>query len=159
VRVLLYVVGVAALVAGVAGVVLPVLPGALLLVAGTVVIAWADHFQRVTGWTVALAVILGAAIWAVDLLASALGTRWSGASRWAMVGAAVGLLAGLAFGFPGVLLGPAVGALVFEYARNPELKRAARAGVGAFLGFVLGSAVKIALAFVLVGAVVLDFLF
>jgi uncharacterized protein YqgC (DUF456 family) len=156
VRIVLYVLGAAGLVAGLAGVVLPVLPGSLLLVAGTVAIAWADGFQRVGGWTVALAAVLAVLIWAVDLAASALGARWSGASRWAVVGAGVGLLAGLAFGIPGVILGPAIGALAFEYARNPELKRAARAGVGAFLGFVLGSVVKITLAFVLLGAVVLD---
>ena len=155
-RILLYVLGAAGLVAGLAGVVLPVLPGSLLLVAGTVAIAWADGFQRVGGWTVALAAVLAVLIWAGDLAASALGARWSGASRWAVVGAGVGLLAGLAFGIPGVVLGPAIGALAFEYARNPELKRAARAGVGAFLGFVLGSVVKITLAFVLLGAVVLD---
>lgn len=158
-QVLLYVVGAAALVAGIAGVVLPVLPGSLLLVAGAVAVAWAEDFQRVTGWTVALAVVLGLVIWAVDLAAGALGTRWSGASRWAAVGAGVGVLVGLAFGLPGVILGPAIGALVFEYARNPEVKRAAQAGAGAFLGFVLGSAVKITLAFVLVGAVVLDLIF
>jgi uncharacterized protein YqgC (DUF456 family) len=49
------------------------------------------------------------------------------------------------------VLGPAVGALAFEYARDPNFERALKAGVGAFVGFVLGSVVKVALSFVLVG--------
>lgn len=150
-EILLYVLGAAALVAGVAGVVLPVLPGSLLLVAGAVLIAWAGDFTRVGWGTVIAAAALSLAIWAVDGLASLLGARAFGASRWAVAGAGVGLLVGLFLGVPGIVLGPAVGAVVFEYARNPDMKRALHAGVGAFLGFVLGSVVKIALAFVVVG--------
>lgn len=157
-QVLLYALGAAALLAGLAGVVLPVLPGSLLLVLGTVAVGWAEGFRRVGGLTVALAVVLGLAIWAVDLAAGALGARWAGASRWAGLGAAVGVVVGLFFGLPGVILGPAIGALAFEYARNPELPRAARAGVGALLGFVLGSAAKLTLAAILVGVVLFDLL-
>jgi uncharacterized protein len=75
------------------------------------------------------------------------------------VGAGIGLLVGLFLGLPGILLGPIVGAVAFEYARNPDMKRAAKAGAGAFVGFVLGSAVKVALAFVTVGAVALAVIF
>jgi uncharacterized protein YqgC (DUF456 family) len=52
-----------------------------------------------------------------------------------------------------------VGALAFEYARDPNFEKALRAGVGVFLGFVLGSAVKVALAFILVGVLLLDLVF
>jgi ATP phosphoribosyltransferase regulatory subunit HisZ len=64
-------------------------------------------------------------------------------------------LVGMFLGLPGIVLGPAVGAIALEYARNPNFERALKAGVGAFLGFVLGSAVKVSLAFVLVGVLVL----
>jgi uncharacterized protein len=64
------------------------------------------------------------------------------------------VLVGLLFGLPGIVLGPALGALAFEYWKNPDLGRAARSGVGALVGFALGSAVKVALAFALVGLVV-----
>jgi uncharacterized protein YqgC (DUF456 family) len=62
---------------------------------------------------------------------------------------------GLFLGPLGIIFGPAVGAIAFEYAKNPDFGRAARAGVGAFLGFVLGSAVKVALSFVIVGVIAL----
>jgi uncharacterized protein YqgC (DUF456 family) len=150
-EILLYVLGAVALLLGLAGVVLPALPGSALLVAGALLVGWADGFTRVSGWTVAVCAVLGAAIWAVDLAAGVLGAKAFGASRWAVIGSGVGLLVGLFLGLPGIVLGPAVGALAFEYARDPNFERALKAGVGAFVGFVLGSVVKVALSFVLVG--------
>ncbi len=158
-EILLYVLGAAALLAGIAGVVLPAIPGSALLVAGAVLVGWADGFTRVSGWTVAACAVLGALIWAVDLAAGALGARAFGASKWAVLGSGVGLLVGLFLGVPGILLGPPVGALAFEYARDPNFERALRAGAGAFVGFVLGSAVKVALAFVLVGVLAVALIF
>lgn len=154
-EILLYVLGAAALVAGVAGLVLPALPGAVLLVAGAALIGWAEGFTRVSGWTVAACAAIGVAIWVVDVAAGLLGAKAFGASRWAVIGAGLGLLVGMFLGLPGIVLGPAVGAIVLEYARDPSFERALKAGAGAFLGFVLGSAVKVALAFVLIGVLAL----
>ncbi|HEY6097815.1 MAG TPA: DUF456 domain-containing protein, partial [Anaeromyxobacter sp.] len=153
-EILLYVLGTAALLVGLAGVVLPAIPGSVFLVLGAVLVAWAEDFTRVSGWTVAVCALIGAAIWVTDVLAGVLGAKAFGASRWAVLGAGIGLLVGMFLGLPGIVLGPAVGAIVLEYARDPNFERAMKAGVGAFLGFVLGTAVKVSLAFVLVGVVV-----
>lgn len=150
----LYVAGFAVVLAGIAGLVLPVLPGAVLILAGSVLVAWAEGFTRV-GWGSLTAIgVLCVAIWVVDLLAAALGAKAFGASGWSIAGAGVGLVVGLFLGLPGILLGPPLGAIAFEYARNPNFGRALRAGVGAFVGFVLGSAAKVALAFVALGVLV-----
>jgi uncharacterized protein YqgC (DUF456 family) len=154
VEIVLYMLGVAAMLIGIAGVVLPALPGSLLIMIGVVLVAWAEGFTRVGWGTVAVVTVLCVGIWVVDLAAATLGARMFGASRWAVVGAAVGLLVGMFLGLPGLVLGPVLGAMAFELVRNPDVKRAARAGVGAFLGFVLGSVVKVALAFTAVGIVV-----
>ncbi len=151
---LAYVLGFAALAVGIVGVVLPVLPGSVLLVVGAVLIAWADGFTRVGWGTVILSALIGALIWGVDLAAAALGARVAKASKWAVIGAGVGLLVGLFLGLPGIILGPAVGAIAFEYLHDPDTRRALRAGTGAFIGFLLGSVVKIALAMVVVGVIV-----
>lgn len=156
VEVLLYAAGVLALLAGIAGVVLPAVPGSVLLAAGAFLVGWADGFHRVSRLAVGACVALAALIWAVDLAAAVLGARAFGASRWAVLGAGLGLLVGISFGLPGIVLGPAAGALALEYARDPRFGKALRAGAGAFLGFVLGTAVKVALAFVLVGVLLLD---
>jgi uncharacterized protein YqgC (DUF456 family) len=153
-EILLYALGALLVVVGIAGLLLPALPGAPLLAAGAVLVAWAEGFTRVGWGTVAVAVVLSIVIWVVDFAAAALGAKAFGASKWSVVGASVGLLVGLFLGPVGIVLGPVAGAIVFEYARNPDFGRAAKAGVGAFLGFVLGSAVKVALAFVVVGVLV-----
>jgi uncharacterized protein len=138
---------------GLAGLVLPAVPGSALIVAGAMAVAWAEDFTRVGWGTLTLTIVLGVLVWAVDFAASVLGAKAFGASRWAVVGASVGVVVGLFLGPIGILLGPAIGAIAFEYARNPDFQRAAKAGVGAFLGFVLGSAVKLALGFAMVGLV------
>jgi uncharacterized protein YqgC (DUF456 family) len=157
-EIVLYVLGALSLVAGIAGLVLPVIPGAALLVAGVALLAWAGHLA-VLGWgTIVFAVVVALLITAVDFGASVLGARAFGASRWALVGSALGLVVGLFLGLPGIVLGPVVGAVVLEYARNPDFARAAKAGAGTFVGFLAGSVLKVSLGFLLVGVVILRLL-
>jgi hypothetical protein len=150
----LYLAGIALVGLGIAGLVVPALPGALFLLLGVVVIAWAEGFERI-GWpTIVIAAILAVLMTIVDWVASLLGARKMGASAWGLAGATIGLVVGLFFGLPGILLGPPVGAFALEFAKDPEFKRAARAGAGVALGFLLGTAGKLALAAVLVGVLV-----
>lgn len=131
--------------AGIAGTVLPGLPGAILVLAGLGLAAWIDGFQRV-GWpTLALLAGLTALTYAVDLLAAAAGARRFGASRWAVAGALAGALAGLPFGVAGLLVGPFAGACAAELLVRRDLRRAGRAGLGAWLGLLLGTAARLAL--------------
>jgi len=154
-EILLYLLGAAALAAGLAGLVLPVLPGALLLYGGVWLVAWAGHFERI-GWPTLLATgLLAAAIWAADLAASALGAKVSGASRWAVIGAAVGLVVGLFLGPFGIVLGPVVGAALFEFWRDPDLEKALKVGGGTLIGFLVGSVVKVVLGFLLLGVLLI----
>jgi len=152
---LLYAAGALAMAAGLAGLVLPALPGAPLMLVGVLLVAWAGHFATVGWGTIAGAVVLTGMMIAVDWAAGALGARAFGASRWAMLGAAVGAVLGLFFGLPGILLGPVAGGIAFQYWKDPDFERALRAGAGVFVGFVVGSALKVALGFALVGLVVL----
>jgi uncharacterized protein YqgC (DUF456 family) len=150
----LYVAGVSAIAAGVAGTLLPVLPGAPLLAGGAVLVAWAGEFQRI-GWPSLVAVgVLAVLTIVVDWVATILGARAFGASRWAFYGATIGLLAGLFLGLPGVLLGPIVGAVALEWLKNADLVRAWNAGIGVAVGMLVGGAVKVALALAAVGVLV-----
>jgi uncharacterized protein YqgC (DUF456 family) len=136
---------------GLAGIVLPALPGTILILAGIFVGAWIDHYTRV-GW-VALAVITALAIlaWVTDYLAAVLGARRVGASRLAIAGAAIGTIAGIFMGFVGVFFMPLVGAAVGEYISRREHGAAVRVGVATWIGLMLGMLAKFVLAFIMIG--------
>lgn len=141
---------------GFAGLILPAVPGIPLVFAGLVLLAWAENFAYV-GWvTLTILGVLAMLSYGVDLLAAALGAKKFGASPRAVTGAALGALAGLFFGLPGIVLGPFVGAVIGEFSRRASLNAAAQAGVGATLGLLFGVLLKIALAFTMLGVYVLD---
>lgn len=136
---------------GLAGTVLPALPGAPLVFAGLLLAAWADGFAHVGARTLAVLAALAVASLGVDVAATALGARRAGASPRALAGAALGTLVGLFFGIPGLLLGPFLGAALGEWTAHRELGRAGRVGLATWLGLLLGSAARLALAFTMVG--------
>lgn len=138
-------------VAGIAGTVLPALPGVPLVFVGLLVAAWSDGFQRVGPWTLALLALLVVVSLALDFAGAALGLKRTGASRWALAGAVVGLFAGFALGLVGLLIGPFLGAVGAEYLARRDWKQAGRAGVGAWIGLVLATALRLAVAFAMVG--------
>jgi len=148
--VVLWVVGVLLVIVGIAGIIFPALPGHVLIFAGLLVAARADHFTRVGPWTLTLIGVIGALSYTVDFGAAALGAKRVGASPRAVVGAGLGTLLGIPFGLLGVLIGPLAGALIGELTVNRQLGRAAGVGVAAWIGFLIGTAVKIGLAFVMI---------
>jgi uncharacterized protein YqgC (DUF456 family) len=149
--ILLWILAALLVVAGVAGLVLPALPGAPVLFAGLVVAAWAEDFAYVGTGTIVLLAVLAALTYAADFVAGAFGAKRFGASPRAVTGALVGGIVGLFFGIPGVLFGPFVGAVIGELSVRRDLNSATRAGIGASLGLVLAAAAKIALAFTMLG--------
>jgi uncharacterized protein YqgC (DUF456 family) len=149
--VLLLAVGVLLILAGFAGLLLPAIPGAPLIFAGSLAIAWSEGFARIGWLPLTLIALLGAAGMVLDHAAALLGARTAGASKWGVAGAVVGLLVGLPFGLPGVVLGPAFGATAFEYYKDPDVRRAATAGVGVMVGFLVGTALKYATAVAMLG--------
>ena len=151
--------GIVLVAAGLAGLILPALPGMPLVFAGAVAIAAADGFTRVGYVSLAVLAVLAAAGMVLDHLAGVLGARRFGASRWGIIGSLAGLVAGLPFGLVGIVFGPALGALALEFARDRELRRAARAGTGVLVGFVLGTIGKYAIASVMIGLLALAYFF
>jgi uncharacterized protein YqgC (DUF456 family) len=149
--ILLWILAALLMIAGIAGLVLPALPGAPLLFAGLVVAAWAEDFAYVGTGTIVLLAVLAALTYAADFVAGAFGAKRFGASPRAVTGALIGGIVGLFFGIPGVLLGPFVGAAIAELSLRRDVSAATRAGIGASLGLVLAAAAKIALAFTMLG--------
>jgi uncharacterized protein len=146
----LFVLAVVLVIVGLVGTVLPALPGAMLIVAGLVVAAWADGFARVGVWTLVVIGAIGAASYLVDFAAAALGAKKFGASPRAMIGAGLGTLAGLFLGPVGIIFGPFVGAIIGELTVHRDIARVGKAGLAAWIGFLLGMAVKVGIAFLMI---------
>ena len=149
--VVLWAVAVILVVAGIVGIVLPALPGTILIFAGLLVAAWADDFMRVGPLMLSIIAIIGVATYGVDFVATALGAKHLGASKRAMAGAALGTVLGLFLGLPGIIVGPFLGAIAGELTVHRDWKRVGKAGLAAWVGFVIGTAVKVALAFLMIG--------
>jgi uncharacterized protein YqgC (DUF456 family) len=139
---------------GALGIVLPILPGAPLIFLGALLAAWAEDFAYIGLWSLLGLGLLAASAVAVDFIAGAFGVKRFGASRRAVTGATLGAILGLFFGIVGVLVGPFIGAVIGELSVRRNLAAAGRAGVGAALGLALGTAAKIAIAFAMIGVIV-----
>ena len=138
-------------IAGMAGLLFPVLPGAPLLYAGLFAAAWAENFAYAGVKTLTALGIMAVLMYVLDFLASAFGAKHFGASRLAVIGATLGAIIGIFFGIPGILLGPFAGAVLGELVNRPDLRAAGMAGVGATVGLALGIAAKLSLAFAMLG--------
>jgi hypothetical protein len=151
VTILLWLLVVALVLVGLAGAVLPALPGVPLVFAGLWLAAWIDGYARVGGWTLGVLAVLTLLAMAVDLIATALGAKKVGASRQAIAGAALGTLVGIFFGLPGLLLGPFIGAVAGEMSVRGGLGQAMNVGVATWIGLLFGTLAKLALSLAMVG--------
>lgn len=136
---------------GLAGIVLPALPGTVLVLAGIVVGAWIDDFTRVGWFTIAIVTVLAVLAWVLDYVAALLGAKRAGASRQAVIGAALGTVAGIFMGMIGVFFMPLVGAAIGELIARKDHNRAVKVGVATWLGLMAGMLAKVVLAFMMVG--------
>jgi len=136
---------------GLVGSVIPGVPGTPLVLVAAIAHRLYFGAASANNWVLGGLVALTLLSLAFDYLASMLGAKKLGATWKGILGAIVGGLVGLFFGFPGIILGPFVGALLFEMAAGREFKPAARAGFGALLGLLAGAAGKVAICIAMIG--------
>jgi uncharacterized protein YqgC (DUF456 family) len=131
------------MIVGIAGCLLPVLPGPPLTYLGLVVL----HFTKFGPVSTNLFIILGVVaivVTVIDYIVPIWGTRQFGGSKYGMRGAAVGLVIGLFLGPFGIIAGPFIGAVVGELLFKDDIKYALKAGFGSLLGFLTGVGLKLA---------------
>ena len=163
-QILFYVLAAALILLGLIGVVLPALPGLPLVYAGMLLAAWADGFERIGVWTLVALGVLTVLSLAVDLAATAMGAKRVGASRLALVGAAIGTVVGLFFSLVGVFVAPFIGAVIGELIHRRKLAKAdighaTKVGLGTWLGILFGVVLKLALAFAMIGLFLIAWFF
>lgn len=138
--------------AGLIGSVLPMLPGSPLILLGTFIYAWYTGFTIIT-WGVLLvlfALVLLSQI--VEYLATVIGAKKYGASRWGVAGAVAGGFIGFfAGGIFGIIAGPFVGALAGELLYGRTIGTSMKIGFGTFVGFIGGAIGKFIIALSMVG--------
>jgi uncharacterized protein YqgC (DUF456 family) len=139
------------IIGGLAGSILPALPGIPMVFGGIWLAAAVDNYRHLGLWWLLIIGALGAAGVIIDFVASALGARRVGASKRALWGASIGTVVGMFFGIPGLLFGPFIGALAGELSSGNSVLRSAHVGVGTWIGLLVGTLVKLVLSFVMVG--------
>ncbi len=142
---------------GLAGTVLPALPGVPLIFGGLLLIAYQDSFNKVGVVTIVILGILAAIAFAVDYVAAIYGAKRVGASKLAIIGAAVGTISGIFLGFVGLIFGPFVGAAIGEFLTRQDALQAGKVGLATWLGIVIGVAVKLGIAFLMVGIFIVSY--
>jgi uncharacterized protein YqgC (DUF456 family) len=155
----LYILAAALIIGGVAGAILPVLPGVPMIFGGIWLAAAVDDYQHLGwGWLVVIGAIAVLGV-AVDFIAGSLGAKKIGASPRALWGAGIGTTIGMFFGLPGLLIGPFAGAVIGELWSGKSILRSAHVGVSTWFGMLLGVVAKVVLSFLMIGLAGLALLF
>jgi len=147
----LWVVAVLLVIVGAVGTVLPALPGVPMIFAGVLLAAWAEDFQRIGGWTLGVLAVLALVGLVVDYVAASMSAQRAGASRQGIIGAAIGTVVGIFTGLLGLVFMPLVGAAIGEFIAHRDALRAGKVGVATWIGLLVATAIKIAVAFTMIG--------
>ena len=136
---------------GVAGVIVPLLPGTTLILVAAII-----HKLILPSDLSWMAIGFIALFWALSIVADIggviLGTKWFGGSKWGMAGASGGAFIGVFFSLPALLLGTIFGAIAAEKLLAKKTDRQAlKAGLGAATGFVISTMARLACAAVMIG--------
>ena len=155
----LYLLAAVLIVGGVAGAILPVLPGIPMIFGGIWLAAAVDEYRHLGwGWLLAIGIV-GALGIAVDFVSASLGAKRIGASPRALWGAGAGTVVGMFFGIPGLLIGPFAGAVIGELWSGNSMLRSAHVGVGTWIGMLVGILAKVVISFLMIGMAGLALLF
>ncbi|MDE2053301.1 MAG: DUF456 family protein [Xanthomonadaceae bacterium] len=149
--ILWYVIAGVLIVAGLVGAILPNLPGIPVMFGGMLLAAWVGHFAKIPMWVIVFLGVLAAFSIVFDFFAGAYGAKKFGASKAAVWGAFIGTIVGLFFSIPGIILGPFIGAVIGQLASGSAIEHATRVGFGTWIGLLIGTAIKLAVAFMMLG--------
>jgi len=129
---------------GLAGVFLPVLPGVPLVFAGTLIYAWSTGFQVITVGNLIFFAVLTVIAVTVDYAGGLITARKYGSSKYGLIGGVLGGALGLILlGIPGLIAGQLTGVILGELYLGKQLKESFTSGFAMFVGYILGSTVKI----------------
>ena len=135
---------------GLLGTILPLVPGAIIILAAAIVHQLMLPGKSLGWWNIAGLVVLTLLSYALEFGSGYFGAKRFGATRWGTFGAVIGTIVGLFFGFPGLLIGPLLGAVAGELIAGKRLVSAGRAGWGTVLGNLAGIVAKLVIALAMI---------
>ncbi len=139
---LLLTLGIALIIIGLIGCIVPVLPGPPISFLALLALEYSKWgpFNSDLLWTFGFIAI---AVTVLDYIVPIWGTKKFGGSRAGIWGAAIGLVIGLFFGILGIVLGPFIGAFLGELTQNTQSDKALKAAFGSFIGLLMGVVLKL----------------
>ncbi|MEZ5357292.1 MAG: DUF456 domain-containing protein [Candidatus Zixiibacteriota bacterium] len=138
---------------GLIGTVVPVIPGAPVIFVAAVIYALIEGFESINGSTIGLLAVMTGVAMILDWAALIIGVKRMGGTYFGVLGAFIGLIIGIVFfaTIASLIIGPLIGAILFEMLIGKTSREALRAGIGSFIGFLLGGALKFAIAAAMIG--------
>ena len=137
-------IGIVCVLLGIAGCILPIIPGPPIAYISLLLLQITEKDQRpFTRETLILWAIVTVIVTILDYIVPVWGTKKFGGSKYGTWGSTIGLLGGLFFAPPGIILGPFIGAFGGELLGGKNTREAFRAGLGSFIGFLTGVLLKL----------------
>jgi uncharacterized protein len=136
---------------GLIGTMLPIVPGTVIILAAALIHQIMLGTEKSLGWwNIAALVLLTLLSYALEFAGGYFGAKRFGATKWGAFGAMCGAIVGLFFHFPGLIVGPIMGAIAGELVAGKRLVSAGRAGWGTLLGNLAGMLGKLTIGLVMV---------
>lgn len=160
-NVVLIIVAILLVLIGLVGSIVPGIAGPPFSFLGLLVLSFVKGIEYSTGFLVVMGVV-AAIVFALDYVVPAWGTKKLGGTQAGVRGSTIGLILGLLvtfmfpIGFIAVLLGPFIGAYIGEKQAGTDDSNALKAAFGSFVGFLVGTGLKVIFACVCIFYVVRD---
>lgn len=139
----LFIIAIFLVIIGIVGCIVPALPGVPLSYLALVLLRFSDKGDEVSNTLLIVYGVLTVVVTVLDYVIPAWGTKRYGGSKWGVWGSMIGVLVGLFMGPFGIIIGPFVGAVVFELIGGKPSREAIRAGWGSFIGLLSGTIIKL----------------
>lgn len=158
-NVLLWILAIASVSVGLLGTMIPILPGLPMIFIGSWLAAWIDDYNEISVTAVVIIGVLTVIGLAIDWVAQTMGAKKAGASKLGIIGSFIGTIVGIFTGLWGLLFMPLIGAAIGEFIDHQDMLRSGKVGLATWIGMLVGTVIKLSLAFTMVGILVSAYIF
>ncbi len=159
VNALLWILAIASVTVGMLGTMIPILPGLPMIFIGSWLAAWINDYNEISVTAVVIIGVLTVIGLVIDWVAQTLGAKKAGASKLGIIGSFIGTILGIFTGLWGLLFMPLIGAAIGEFIDHQDMLRSGKVGLATWIGMLVGTVIKLSLAFTMVGILISAYIF